>query len=134
MSTFFRRGLILLHKYKTDLGPGPLKAYDRNTSFSILPFMALDCSFPGRIIQSIYLSFYSKSGSTGNTGVTCVKGLAGKELDCAHPLVLNNGAPIGWARSIMSEVCRSNRGSAIQCELVGKYQPYPVSSFDNLGH
>ena len=25
-----------------------------------------------------------------------------KQLDCAHPLVLNNGAPISWARSIMS--------------------------------
>ncbi len=58
-----------------------------------------------------------------------------KQLDCAHPLVLNNGAPISWASSIMSvydeatpyvaiwrylnlatwnETCRSNRGSAIQ--------------------
>ncbi len=26
----------------------------------------------------------------------------GKVLDCAHPLFLNNGAPISWASSIMS--------------------------------
>ena len=25
-----------------------------------------------------------------------------KQLDCAHPLVLNNGAPISWASSILS--------------------------------
>ncbi len=35
--------------------------------------------------------------------LNCVpKGLTGKQLDCAHPLVLNKGAPISWARSIMS--------------------------------
>ena len=27
------------------------------------------------------------------------------------------------------EVCRGNRGSAIQYERVGKYQPYPVRPF-----
>ncbi len=31
-----------------------------------------------------------------------VKGETGKGLDCAHPLVSNNRAPISWASSIMS--------------------------------
>ncbi len=31
-----------------------------------------------------------------------ISGLNDKQLDCAHPLVLNNRAPISWARSIMS--------------------------------
>ncbi len=30
------------------------------------------------------------------------KGETGQGLDCAHPLVFNNGAPISWAGSIMS--------------------------------
>ncbi len=28
------------------------------------------------------------------------KGLTWKGLDCAHPLVLNNGAPVSWSSSI----------------------------------
>ncbi len=56
-----------------------------------------------------------------------------KQLDCSHPLVLNNGAPISWASPIMSvydeasqgdfvfTFCRSNRGSAIQWEEPLKY-------------
>ena len=34
---------------------------------------------------------------------------------------------------IWNEVCRSNRGSAIQLERVGKYQPYPVRTFSIIG-
>ncbi len=34
--------------------------------------------------------------------------------------------------AIWNEVCRSNRGSAIQWERVGKYQPYPVRTFISL--
>ncbi len=31
-----------------------------------------------------------------------LKGLTGQRLDCAHPLVFDNGAPISWANSIMN--------------------------------
>ncbi len=30
------------------------------------------------------------------------KGETAKRVDCAHPLVLNNGVPTSWASSIMS--------------------------------
>ncbi len=59
------------------------------------------------------------------------KGLTGKK-DCAHPLVLNNRAPIRQAPSwvcIWIEVCKGKRGSAIQWKWVGKYQPYPVRPY-----
>ncbi len=47
-----------------------------------------------------------------------VKGENGKELECAHPLVLNNGVPISWASTIMSVYKKSGTDSKSAPEWV----------------